>query len=220
MRRPAAALPVLGALTLAGLMVVGIVLAILGWPTRPAPMAAPLPEAGAGGPRLPGPPPESDGASTAEIARRQPDLPASSVRIPALGITARIGRATEDNGVLTPPRTPTEVGLWPGSAALDAGSGEVTLVGHVNWRGMPPFAFGRLAYLHTGDLVYTSDARGTQTAWRVQRVFARAKAGGVDPAAFAGSRGPRQLIMITCGGPFDIRARSYSDNVYVRAVPA
>ncbi|EIV96292.1 class F sortase [Frankia sp. QA3] len=164
--------------------------------------------------------PGSDGASTVQLPRHQPDLPASSLRVPALGVTARIGRATEDKGVLTAPRAPTEVGLWSGSAALDAGSGEVTLVGHVNWRRMPPFAFGRLAHLHAGDLVYTSDARGEQTAWRVQRVFARAKAGGVDPAAFAGSRGPRQLVMITYGGPFDVRARSYSDNVDVRAVPA
>ncbi|WP_261567350.1 class F sortase [Frankia gtarii] len=218
MKRPAASLPALGTLALAGIMLAGIALVVLGWPARPAPMAAPLPEAG--GPRLPGPSPEFGGASTVRLPRHQPDLPASSLRIPALGVTATIGRATEDNSVLTPPRAPTEVGLWSGSAALDADSGEVTLVGHVNWRGMPPFAFGRLAYLHAGDLVYTSDARGAQTAWRVQRVFARAKAGGVDPAAFAGSRGPRQLIMITCGGPFDIRARSYSDNVYVRAIPA
>lgn len=115
---------------------------------------------------------------------------------------------------------PTEVGLWSGSAALDAGSGEVTIVGHVNWRGMPPFAFGRLAHLHDGDLVFTSDPHGSQTAWRVRQVFARAKSGGVDPTAFAGPHGPRQLVMITCGGAFDVRAGSYLDNVYVRAVPA
>ncbi len=218
MRRPAASLPALGALTLAGIMLAGIALIVLGWPARPAPVAAPLPETG--GPHRPGPSPGSGGARTVQIPRHQSDLPASSLRIPALGVTARIGRATEDQGVLTPPQAPSEVGLWSGSAALDAGSGEVTLVGHVNWRGMPPFAFGRLAHLHAGDLVYTSDARGEQTAWRVRRVSARAKAGGVDPAAFAGTQGPRQLVMITCGGPFDLRAHSYSDNVYVRATPA
>lgn len=146
--------------------------------------------------------------------------PTSSLRIPALGVTARIGRATEENGTLIPPRAPGEVGLWSGSAALDASFGEVTIVGHVNWRGMAPFAFGKLAYLRGGDLVVTSDAHGAQTAWRVLRVFARAKTGGVDPRAFAGPRGPRQLVLITCGGAFDVRLGSYSDNVYVRAVPA
>ncbi|SNQ50838.1 Sortase family enzyme [Frankia canadensis] len=208
----------LGALALGALALVGIVLVILGWPASPTPPAAPLPEAD--GPHLPGPLPSPGGASTLQSPRPRADLPASSLRIPALGVTARIGKATEENGTLVPPRTPTEVGLWSGSAALDAGSGQVTIVGHVNWRGMPPFAFGRLAHLHGGDLVFTSDPRGRQTAWRVLRVFARPKTDGVDPTAFAGPRGPRQLIMITCGGPFDVRVGSYSDNVYVSAVPA
>lgn len=203
--------------TLGTLALVGIVLVILGWPSSPTPTAAPLPEAG---PRLPGPLPSPDGAGGLQIPRHQTDLSPSSLRIPALGVTARIGRATEENGTLIPPRAPGEVGLWSGSAALDATSGEVTIVGHVNWRGMAPFAFGKLAYLRGGDLVVTSDAHGAQTAWRVLRVFARAKTGGVDPRAFAGPRGPRQLVLITCGGAFDVRLGSYSDNVYVRAVPA
>lgn len=212
-RRSAGSMITLGALTL-----VGIVLVILGWPSTPAPTAAPLPEAD--GPRVPGPRSGAGPAHAPQIPRRQPDLPASSLRIPALGVTASIGEATEENGTLIPPPRPTEVGLWSGSAALDASSGEVTIVGHVNWRGMPPFAFGRLADLRDGDLVFTSDPHGKQTAWRVQRVFARPKAGGVDPTAFAGPGGPRQLVMITCGGAFDTRAGSYFDNVYVRAVPA
>ncbi|WP_374121976.1 class F sortase [Frankia sp. AiPa1] len=181
-------------------------------------MAAPLPPDH--GPRVPGPRPGLGGARALQIPRHQTDLPPSSLRIPSLGVTARIGVASEENGTLIPPRTPTEVGLWSGSAALGAGAGEVTIVGHVNWRGMPPFAFGRLADLRAGDLVFTSDPHGVQTAWQVLRVFARPKADGVDPTAFAGPGGPRQLIMITCGGAFDVRAGSYFDNVYVRAVPA
>ncbi|OAA22273.1 sortase family enzyme [Frankia sp. EI5c] len=212
-RRTAAAAAVLGTLAL-----VGVVLVILGWPPGSVPTAAPLPEAD--GPDVPGPQPSVGGAGARRFPPHQPDLPASSIRIPALGVTASIGMATEEDGILIPPSTPTEVGLWSGSAALDAGSGEVTIVGHVNWRGMPPFAFGNLARLHRGDLVFTSDPHGRQTAWRVLRIFARPKTRGVDPTAFAGPRGPRQLFLITCGGSFDVRAGSYSDNVYVRAVPA
>jgi hypothetical protein len=84
---------------------------------------------------------------------------------------------------------------------------------------MPAFAFGRLAYLHVGDLVYTAGRHGAQTAWRVIGVTARPKADGVDLGAFAGSRGRRSLALITCGGAFDASSSSYEDNVYAYASP-
>jgi len=150
-------------------------------------------------------------------AARLPSMAASAIRIPALGVTATIGHAVVDNGVLIPPRDPATVGIWAGSAALDAPNGQVTIAGHVNWAGMAPFAFGRLAYLHTGDLVYTTDLEGNQTAWRVAAVTARPKKTGIDRAAFVGTRGPRALALITCGGAFDSTDRSYLDNIYVAA---
>jgi len=144
----------------------------------------------------------------------------NSIRIPALSVTASIGAATVKDGVLTPPRVPDEVGAWAGSAGLDATSGEVTLAGHVNWAGEAPYAFGRLAYLHPGDVVYTTDKQAKQTAWRVTRVVARSKTQGIDKAAFAGPHGPRVLALITCGGSYDSADESYEDNVYVYANPA
>jgi hypothetical protein len=85
---------------------------------------------------------------------------------------------------------------------------------------MPPFAFGRIAHLLPGNLVYLADRRGRQSAWWVTRVIARPKNAGVDPAAFAGPAGSRELVLVTCGGEFDPAARSYQDNVYVYAMPA
>jgi sortase (surface protein transpeptidase) len=150
----------------------------------------------------------------------QSGLGASSIRIPVLGVTARIGAATVTNGVLEPPKAPDVVGAWAGSAALDAADGEVTLAGHVNWTGMAPFAFGRLADLHAGDLVYTTDAQGAQTSWRVNAVVARPKSNAIDASAFLGQSGPRKLVLITCGGSFNSSEESYNDNVYVTADPA
>jgi sortase (surface protein transpeptidase) len=149
----------------------------------------------------------------------QTGMAAGSLRIPELSVTAIIGPATIDHGVLTPPRIPMEVGAWAGSAALDATSGAVTLAGHVNWAGMTPFAFARLASLQPGDIVYTTDAKARQTAWRVTAVVARAKSAGIDQAAFTGTSGPRTLWLITCGGPFNSADDSYDDNVYVQAHP-
>jgi hypothetical protein len=152
-------------------------------------------------------------------ARRVDGLAPNSIKIPSLDVTATIGQATLINGVLTPPRVPTEVGAWAGSASLNANTGEVTLAGHVNWASMAPFAFAKLAYLHTGDLVYTTDGHSNQTAWRITAVTARSKNDGIDPTAFAGMKGPRTLALITCGGDFDSADDSYHDNIYVTAQP-
>lgn len=212
---------------LAGLAVAGTALLAWSGPVRHTPRAAPLPPAVSADPgdiaaRLPGPLPAS-GGSARRAAEPQPQpqgLGPAEIRIPALGVTASIGQAKVVNGVLTPPRVPDEVGLWSGSAPLAANTGEVTIAGHVNWAGMAPFAFGQLAYLQAGDLVYTTDSQGAQTAWRVTDVSARSKQDGIDPAAFAGPVGPRLLTLVTCGGNFDASILSYDDNVYVTAVPA
>jgi sortase (surface protein transpeptidase) len=166
---------------------------------------------------LPGPAPTSTAIQAPQVQR---GLAANSIRIPSLGVTATIGLASLINGVLTPPRVPTEVGAWAGSAPLTGTTGEVTLAGHVNWVGMGEFAFAKLASLHAGDLIYTADKGGQQTAWRVTAVTARSKSSGVDPAAFAGAHGPRTLTLITCGGTFDTDDESYDHNIYVTAQPA
>jgi hypothetical protein len=206
--------------TLLALACAGALLAGIGVRHSSVPPAALLP--GPAGDHRTGLRPAGGPAASPVVQRpeHQTDLPGSSIRIPALGITAAIGSAVLDDGVLDPPRDPAEVGRWTGSATLAAAAGEVTLAGHVNWAGLPAFAFGRLAELHQGDLVYTADPRGVQSAWRVTAVTARAKSSGIDPAAFAGPDGSRRLALITCGGTYDPASASYADNVYVYAIPA
>ncbi|MFC4591888.1 class F sortase [Sphaerisporangium corydalis] len=202
---------------LPALIAAGVILVVVGGTRRAEPPPAPLPDP-APGAAAKAAAPRSHGERPA--VRHQPGLRASSIRVPALGVTARIGRAEVEDGVLVPPRVPGEVGMWAGSAPLEAATGEVTIAGHVSWGGMAPFAFRRLARLRPGQLIYTADAHGRQSAWRVTEVTALSKRAGTDPTAFAGPAGPRRLVLITCGGAFDASARSYDDNVYVFAVPA
>ena len=144
----------------------------------------------------------------------------SSIAVPTLGVVAGIGQSSLQGDELTPPLDPGVVGAWSGSAPLNGATGEVTLAGHVNYGSLGPFAFSRLAELVPGDLVYTNDANKKQTAWRIDTVTARPKSAGIDPAAFAGPTGTRELALITCGGVFDTAAHSYEANVYVMAHPA
>jgi len=189
------------------------------------PLTAPLPPAsggsssgkstsggGSGGP--------GQGSGVGPAPTRQSGLSANSVRIPQLAVTASVVTTKPVHGVLTPPVIPNVVGEWNGSAPLDATTGETTLAGHVNWAGMGPFAFGKIAYLHPGDLIYTTDSTGKISNWRVSTVTARVKIQPIDTAAFAGARGPRTLVLITCGGQFNATDKSYDDNVYVYAKPA
>ena len=210
-------------LGLALLWLLGATLLAVGLRHGAAAAPAPLPSAGSpptgGASRLPAALPGSGVPTETITPTRQAGMAPSTIRIPALHVSATIGTASVRDGVLTPPPLPDVVGAWTGSAALDATTGELTLAGHVNWAGMAEFAFARLAYLHAGDLVYTTDQADVQTAWRIVAVTARLKRQGVDPAAFIGPRGARTLVLITCGGPFDAGARSYEANVYVTAHP-
>ena len=190
------------------------------------PPAAPLPPKSQDHPIPPvslAPPTASStvgGASSAAATAPPAHLAADSIDIPTLGVVATVGVASLRDGVLTPPRVPTEVGRWPYSARLGATTGEVTLVGHINWAGMAPFAFGRLADLKVGDMIYTTGHNDARQAWSVVSVLSRPKSEPVDDAAFMGPGSRRELALITCGGAYDPYDHNYLSNVYVFALPA
>ena len=126
---------------------------------------------------------------------------------------------SEPGGVLEPPVN--AVGMlcdWRGSAALDASTGMTTEVGHIDYNARVG-AFARLSQMRSGDVIYTRGQAGTQ-AWIVTRELARSKTLPLDATAFAGPDGPRQLVLVSCGGNLIPGQRSYADNIYVFAVPA
>lgn len=121
---------------------------------------------------------------------------------------------------LLPPPDRQRICYWTSGAGLSASSGTTVLAGEPDWLGAPPSAFGRVDALVPGDEVLTADGSGAVTEWRVVRVVLRAKRDGVDPAAFAGTSGPRHLYLVTGGGRYDAGRHAFLDNVYVLAVPA
>ena len=153
-------------------------------------------------------------------APRAPRLAANSVAIPVQHVRAPIvDYCAIIAGGLEPPSDVHQVCYWAGGAGIDEDAGTTVLTGHINWVGQGTGAFGNLAALHRGETVYTSDTHGAVTAWRIEHVQHRSKTLGVDPAAFVGHSGPRQLYLISCGGAFDASELSYVDNIYVLAKP-
>ncbi len=148
--------------------------------------------------------------------------PADTLSIPILDQQNIAVTVATENGqhTLEPPADVHEVGIWTPGAPLGATQGTTDIVGHVNYTGQGPGALHDIAALHPGDHLYTSDHQRRGTTWIVTAVQARSKTLGVDTTAFPGPTGVRQLILITCGGPFDQDGQSYLDNIYVRAQPA
>jgi hypothetical protein len=118
------------------------------------------------------------------------------------------------NGALDPPKDFAKAG-WYAAGTAPGDLGPAVIAGHVdNRRG--PAVFYRLRELEAGDKIEV--LRGgksvrftvTSTAWYPKKAFPTADVYGPTPDS--------QLRLITCGGVFDHRLRSYKDNLVVYAV--
>jgi len=181
-------------------------------PANPSHAAAATP---AGGPAI------SDSVRRAALAAAPAGMAPGTLALPTLGVgPSPLGpTCAEPNGILEPPAN--SIGMlcdWRGSASLDAPGGEVTIAGHINFNRLPNAAFARLAQMSSGDAIYTSSPSGRVQAWVVTMRYELPKTQPLDTTAFAGPDGPRQLVLVSCGGA--LSGRSYLNNVYVDASPA
>lgn len=147
-------------------------------------------------------------------------MPLNTLALPTLNVgPSPLGPiCAEPGGILEPPAN--SIGMlcdWRGSASLDAGAGMTTLAGHINFNRLPNAAFARLSQMSPGDEIYTASPSGRVQAWVVTRRYELPKTQQLDAGAFAGPDGPRQLVLVSCGGA--LSGRSYLNNVYVDAVP-
>lgn len=202
------------------LLLAGVLLAVGGRRVEPPP--APLPSATFA---VATPP-----ATEAPYARRS--YPPRRLVIESLSVDAplRPERVTAA-GDLVVPGDPHVVGWWhaatagqpPGRAESLLGphgrgaAGTIVAAGHVSVSG----DLGVLHDLHRlrpGSVVVTTDPAGAPQAWRVRALVVRHK----DDLPHFPATGPRQLVLVTCGGPVlttPAGTRSYRDNVLAVADP-
>jgi len=143
-----------------------------------------------------------------------------SLRIPTLGLTVGLSQLG-----LNPDRTvqvPTDF-QRPGWFRLGPSPGQpgsAVILGHVDsYRG--PAVFFRLRSLVPGDRVEVNLAGGGVARFAVRAVASYPKASFPARQVYA-SHGGRSLQLVTCGGQFDYRARSYLSNivVYTELIPS
>lgn len=145
--------------------------------------------------------------------------PPVAITIPALEMTDSrlVGLRKNLDGSLQVPEDIQRAG-WYSQGPAPGDDGPAVIVGHRDsFRG--PGIFGRLDQLVSGDQISVRRADGSIVAFVVQGVETHAKRNFPTEAVYAGDGTP-SLRLITCGGEFDAKARSYRDNVIVFAVPA
>jgi hypothetical protein len=132
------------------------------------------------------------------------------------------------DGALVIPDDVHEVGMWNAGAQLSGPGGKplnqgtTLLAGHVDYVGQGIGALYNLYRVTPGAIVYASDGSGRVTRWRVTDLAVVLKS-ELPLWVFAGTAGPRKLVIVTCGGPVEYAPQygdTYRDNVIVTAVPA
>ena len=138
-----------------------------------------------------------------------------AVVVPALGIEAVVSGITLQQGALTPPADPQQVGWWSEGAAPGADTGAAVLTGHTVHTGGG--AFDDLEELTAGDEVVVRTARG-RIAYVVDsvRVLDRDELARQSADVFDQS-GAARLVLITCE---DWDGTGYRSNVVVTARPS
>jgi LPXTG-site transpeptidase (sortase) family protein len=139
----------------------------------------------------------------------------SRLRVKAIGLDTSLEKLhLGAGGALVPPHGYGHAG-WYADGTAPGDTGPAVIAGHVDSKAGPA-VFYRLRELTVGDRIEVT--RGgrmvsftvTRTAWYPKTKFPTEEVYGPTP--------DRQLRLITCGGVFDHRLRSYKDNLVIYAV--
>lgn len=143
-----------------------------------------------------------------------PDARITGIDAPTIGLatddTTSLGLRADDS--LDVPGSASTVG-WYERSASPGEVGPAVLAAHVDLRGEAG-AFARLGEMAPGDAVEIHRDDGTTAVFAVDRVEQVGKDAFPTEAVYGPTPGGT-VRLITCGGVFDERTRSYDDNVVV-----
>jgi hypothetical protein len=152
-----------------------------------------------------------------------PEAPAAApvrLTVPDVGIDAPVDPfGVTPGGQLQLPDDVHRVGWYRFGPAPGQSQGSAVLAGHVDSWDQGLGALNRLRSVEPGQRITVADAAGAVTTWQVVTRRLVVKQQLPLPELFT-RVGPPRLVLLTCGGPFDQRLRSYEDNLVVVAVPS
>jgi hypothetical protein len=151
-----------------------------------------------------------------------PDLPASPptrIAIPALGVDSAVNPVglNPDRSVQVPAPGPLyDQAAWYTGSVTPGQRGPAVILGHIDSAANGPSVFYRLSALQPLDEFTVTRADGRTVVFRVNSVKSYPKDAFPSQAVYGPTTRP-EVRLITCGGAFDSRARSYVDNTVVYA---
>ena len=194
------------------LAVAGVVLIALGLTTGPR-AAAPIAAAESRAPVTVAAPAPT--ARTPELAASPP----TRIAIPALGVDSAVNPVglNPDGTVQVPAPGPLyDQAAWYTGSARPGQRGPAVILGHIDSAANGPSVFYRLSALRPLDGFTLTRADGRTLVYRVNSVKTYPKDAFPSQSVYGPTTRP-EVRLITCGGAFDARARSYVDNTVVYA---
>ncbi|TDD47631.1 class F sortase [Nonomuraea terrae] len=159
------------------------------------------------------PPAKTKAAKTGKATSVRP----IRIKIPKIKVNAPIGGVTmgKDGKLGTPPLTKRNQAGWYRLSPLPGQAGPAIINGHVSTR-QGPAVFDRLRELAKGDQIYVYRSDGKVTRFTVSGIEQASKNAFPTKRVY-GDVDSAQLRVITCGGVFNQKAHSYTDNIVVYA---
>jgi hypothetical protein len=160
-------------------------------------------------------------APSASVGR---DLPGPAVFVPATlvlpdGTAAPVVPVgLHPDGALVVPDDVRTVGWWTGGSRAGEPFGSVVVAGHVDSAARGIGVFAQLKRLVPGQVVQLSDG-ARRARYRIASATRVPQARLAEDAGIFRVDGAAQLVLVTCGGAFDLARHRYQDNLVVIATP-
>lgn len=139
------------------------------------------------------------------------------IRIPAIGVSAPVGSVGVDKAgeIQSPPLSKPNYTGWYRYGPAPGDQGPAIILGHVNTR-KGAAVFSRLRELKRGNKIAVQRADGKTAIFTVDGIEQVSKTKFPTKRVY-GNTATASLRLITCGGVFNAKAHSYTDNIIVYA---
>jgi Sortase domain len=156
----------------------------------------------------------------APSTKRRRGVPASwpiVIQIPSIGVDAAVELAGVDrHGDMQVPVNPCDV-AWYKLGATPGAAGDAVIDGHLDWWTDGPAVFAKLDSVRPGAEIDIIDAGGAKLRFKVTTLVRLRRSG--EPAGLFTTTGAPMLSLYTCAGVWEPGAETYSERLFVNAVP-
>ena len=133
-------------------------------------------------------------------------------------VTASVDPVSVEGGTLGLPADADRVGWWRGGSLAGAPFGTVLVAGHLDSDTDPAGYLASLAAVEPGDVVELT-GEGDRQRYRVTRNYLLPRADLSARSDLFEQQRPHRLVLVTCGGAYDVAAGRYLFNRIVVAQP-